>query len=264
MRFYLGAVTKYQVHSPLVFELVESVLEDERWYYAFSDVEAVRRKMLQSPVLLEMEDYGAPEAGEQPHVYRIPLRRLAPRISSSPRQGRWLFRLAQLRQPQRMLELGAGVGVGAMYLRSGAPEATFISLEGSEACAHVARANLGILGLNRRANVLSGPFQKTLPEALEKLGQPDLVFFDGHHQLAPTLDYFEQCLKTAHEKTLFVFDDIYWSAAMTAAWNRIKQHPRVTLTVDCFDLAFVFITPDIKEKQHFRIVPARFKPWKMW
>jgi predicted O-methyltransferase YrrM len=93
------------------------------------------------------------------------------------------------------------------------------------------------------------------------MGQVDLVFFDGHHQAAPTLAYFEQCLPYAHSRTLFVFDDIYASEEMTAAWSHIRQHERLTLTVDCFDLAFAFFHPEMREKQHLRLVPTQWKPW---
>lgn len=48
LNFYRQAATKYQLHSPFVFELANAVLEDTRWYYAFRDVEALRRRMLDS------------------------------------------------------------------------------------------------------------------------------------------------------------------------------------------------------------------------
>jgi len=264
LRFFAAAKTRYQVHSPFVFEWVNAVLEDRRWYYAFEDIEAVRREMLASPVVLDMDDYGAASDGQAPIQGQVPLRRIARSAASSPGQGRMLFRTVQWLRPERMLELGTSVGVGAMYLAAAARQAQFMSLEGSEACAHIARTNLGILDLHHHAEVVSGPFQETLAPALEKLGQVDLVFFDGHHREAATLDYLERCLPHTHAGTVLVFDDIHWSAEMTAAWEKIKAHPKVALTIDCFDLGFVFLNPDIGVKQHFRLVPLRCKPWKVF
>lgn len=263
-RFYYSADTRFQVHSPFVFELVNQVLEDRRWYYAFRDVEAIRANMLNSPVQLEVADFGAAAVGHSPVRREMPLRRLARRSASSPAQGRRLFRLANWLKPARMLELGTSVGVGAMYLTSAVRESRFISLEGSDACAHIARANLGILNLHRHAEIIVGPFQQTLQPALQELGQVDMAFFDGHHRKMPTLEYFEEVLGHSHDRSVLVFDDIYWSAEMTDAWKRIQNHPRVTLTVDCFDLGFVFVNPEFKSKQHFRLVPAFWKPWKIW
>lgn len=264
LRFYLAADTRYQVHSPFVFEFAGEVLEDDRWYYAFEDVEAIRARMLNSDVTLNMTDYGASDAGKAPVEKQAPLRGVARVAASSPAQGRRLFRLVRWLKPGRILELGTSVGVGAMYLAAAAREARLLSLEGSEACVHVARANLGILNLNHRAEVIQGAFSDTLPGALQSLGQVDLAFFDGHHRKAPTVAYFEQCLSHVHERSVLVFDDVYWSPEMTAAWEQIRQHPRVTLSIDCYDLAFVFFNPDIKEKQHFRLTPSAWKPWKKW
>lgn len=264
LRFYLAADTRFQVHSPFVFEFSNAVLEDDRWFYAFEDVEAIRARMLKSDVILNMTDYGASDDGKAPVQKQVPLRRIARVAASSPAQGRRLFRLAEWLKPRRMLELGASVGVGAMYLAAAVRDARLLSLEGSEACTHVARANLGILNLNHRADVIQGVFGDTLPRALQALGMADLVFVDGHHRQMPTVSYFEQCLPYLHERSVLVFDDIYWSPEMTTAWQQIKQHPRVTLSIDCYDLAFVFFNPDIKEKQHFRLVPSAWKPWKKW
>jgi predicted O-methyltransferase YrrM len=254
LKFYWQAVTKYQLHSPFVFELANAVLEDGRWYYAFRDVERVRGKMLESGVKL------APPS--PPKEGGVAVRQVVRRASSSPCQGRMLFRLANWAAPKTMLELGTSLGVGAMYLASGMRSARFITLEGCADFAQVARTNLEILDL-KNAEVVTGEFEKTLPKALEKLQTLDFVFLDGNHRPEPTLQYFESCLRFAHEKTVLVFDDAYWSPGMAQAWEQIKRHPRVTLTVDFFELSLAFINPEFREKQHFKVVPKAWKPWKL-
>lgn len=260
--FYAAADTRYQLHSPFLFELANSVLEDQRWYYAFSDIETLRRKMLHSDLVLDMSDYGRVALGEKPIARRVPVRHLAEVAASNADQGQFLFRLIQWLQPQRILELGASVGIGTMYMAAAAPKAQIHTLEGSADCARVATANLEILGLHQHCTVHQGPFEATLPPVLQTLGQVDLIFFDGHHQMEATRFYFGQCLPFIHEQSVLVFDDIHWSAGMNAAWKEIQDHPKVTLTVDCFDLGLVFFNPDFKAKQHVRLVPTRWKPWK--
>ncbi|GAB4490786.1 MAG: class I SAM-dependent methyltransferase [Saprospiraceae bacterium] len=258
LKFYWNAVTKYQLHSPFVFDLVNAVLEDERWYYAFRDVERVRGKMLESAVKLEVTDFGTGKTKRHASV-----RQVARQSSSSPRQGRMLFRLANWASPTTVLELGTSLGVGAMYLASGMRSAKFITLEGCADFAQVARTNLEILEL-KNAEVVTGEFDQTLPQVLQNLQKLDFVFFDGNHRPEPTLRYFETCLPFSHENTVFVFDDAYWSPDMTQAWEQIKQHPRVTLTVDFFDLSLAFIASEFREKQHFKVVPKTWKPWKIF
>lgn len=255
--FYRNAVTKYQLHSPFVYELSSAVLEDGRWYYAFRDVEAMRSKMLASDVKLEVEDFGTGRPKRNASV-----RLVARQAGSSPRQGRMLFRLANWAAPTTMLELGTSLGISTMYLASGMRSARLVSLEGCTDYARVARANLDLLEL-KNAEVVEGEFEKTLPAALESLQSLDFVFFDGNHRPEPTLRYFAACLPFAHAKTVFAFDDAYWSPGMTQAWEYIKQHPRVTLTVDFFELSLAFINPDFREKQHLKVVPVAWKPWKI-
>ncbi len=265
VHFWLKAKTLYQTHSPLAFEWVQSVLEDERHYYAFDDIEALRRQMLSSSLTLDVEDYGRADEQGRPMHRRVSLRRLAKHASSPSLQGRWLFRTAQWLRPQRLLELGTGLGVGTAYLAAGVGRgARVVSLEGCPACAQVAEAHLDMLRLGDRVRIRSGPFVQTLPQALRDLGTLDFVFFDGHHRGAATVAYFEQCLPLAHAQTIFAFDDIYWSADMTKAWQHIRAHPRVTLSIDCYELTFAFFHPALREKQHLTLAPTSWKPWKRW
>lgn len=257
-RFYTTAVTQYQLHSTFVFELASAVLEEKRWYYAFRDVERLRDKMLSSDRVLQVRDFGTGTDR------REPLKKMVRRAASPAGQGQKLFRLANWANPRTMLELGASVGIGTLYLASGARQAKFITLEGCPETAGVARANLEIMGFQDKVAVLTGSFDTTLQTALQQLKMLDLVYFDGHHRREPTLEYFEQCLAFAHDKTVFLFDDMHWSEEMAAAWTSIQQHTRVTLTVDFFDLSLAFINPDFRQKQHWNVVPSRWKLWKFF
>jgi len=256
--FYLHAITQYQIHSPFVFELATAMLEDDRDYYAFRDVELLRKKMLESNVWLDRVDYGAQE-GQR----REMLRKVVANAASSPKQGKMLLRLANHLHPQTMLELGTSTGIGALYLASGARNAHLRTLEGCPQTAAVARNNVEMLGLHH-VEVTDGPFEQTLLPALKDLKAIDLFYLDGNHRPEPTLQYFEQCLPYAKPNAVFVFDDMYWSAGMTDAWKKIQQHPKVTLTVDFFSISLVFIDPAFKQQQHFRVVATRHKPWKIF
>lgn len=260
VRFYFKAVTRYQVHSPFVFNLTEHTLQDTRLYYAFQEIEALRQKMLASNISLEVEDFGSRGNG-QTHTRR--LSDIARRSASSPEQGRMLFKIAQQFEPTTVLEMGSSVGVGTMYLRSACPNARFISLEGSRQIAATAQANFEVLNIPAPEFQI-GPFENTLKNALKALGRLDLVFIDGNHRPEPTREYFETCLAYAHENTVFIFDDMHGDQGMETAWAQLKAHPKVSLSVDFFELSLLFISPDFKEKQHFNIVQSGLKPWKIF
>ncbi|MFD1079748.1 O-methyltransferase, partial [Longispora fulva] len=77
-------------------------------------------------------------------------------------------------------------------------------------------------------------------------------YFDGNHQKKATLEYFEKLFPTAHNDSVFIFDDIHWSKEMEEAWEEIKAHPAVRVTIDTFSWGFVFFRRE-QEKEHFTI-----------
>ncbi|HHM20703.1 MAG TPA: SAM-dependent methyltransferase, partial [Bacteroidetes bacterium] len=68
VRFYFGAKTKYDVHSPFVYEFVREVLEDDRWYYAFDEIENLRAYMLNDQRTIRIKDRGAGSQVEKKKV----------------------------------------------------------------------------------------------------------------------------------------------------------------------------------------------------
>jgi predicted O-methyltransferase YrrM len=74
----------------------------------------------------------------------------------------------------------------------------------------------------------------------------DFVFFDANHQKQPTLQYFNQCIAKANKNGIFVFDDIHWSEGMEQAWEIVKQHPKVTTSIDLYHMGILFFNPELK------------------
>jgi hypothetical protein len=62
---------------------------------------------------------------------------------------------------------------------------------------------------------------------------------------------------------VLIFDDIYWSDEMAAAWEKIKLNSAVTLSVDLFYFGIVFFKKEFKEKQHFTLIPYPYKFWQI-
>jgi predicted O-methyltransferase YrrM len=260
LSFYSRAATLYQVHSPFVFNLTREVLEDRRSYYAFDAVEGLRRELLRSGETVLHTDWGTGGGAAPGQARRTTVGRLVRRAASSPEQGRRLFRLAQALEAGRILEIGTSLGIGALYLASACRGGRMIGLEGCPDCAERARRHALRLDLPH-LEVRDGEFDQTLLPALREL-RPDLVFLDGNHRREATERYFLACLPFAHDRTAFVFDDVHASAGMSAAWRAVQDHPRVTLTIDWFGLSVAFINPVFIKKQHFRLLPFRWKPWK--
>ncbi len=238
------------VHSPFVFDFIIHVLNDKRAFYAHTQIEYLRNKLLQDSRTIEVEDMGAGSA--QGTTRRRLISDLTKYAAKPKKYGQLLFRIAHYLQPAHILELGTSLGISTSYLASADTRIPVITLEGAPLVAMEALKNFDTLGL-QNIRLIQGNFDNTLPRILAATGTPNLVFVDGNHRKAATLHYFEQLVQRAGTDTVFIFDDIHWSGEMEEAWEQIKKHEAVTLTIDLFFLGLVFFRTEIKEPQHFRI-----------
>ena len=62
----------------------------------------------------------------------------------------------------------------------------------------------------------------------------------------------ENLFSYMHNDTVLIFNSIYNNATNTTLWEDIKQHPKVTVTIDVFRLGFVFIRHE-QAKENFSI-----------
>jgi len=258
VKYYFRAKTRYNVHSPFLFDFTETVLEDDRWYYAFSEIETLRRMLLTNRTPLQITDLGAGPQASPAKVRTVAI--LAKYSANQPFACRMLFRIVQRYKPRTMLELGTSLGISTGYQAAAALSARMITIEG---CPNIGRQALENLERMKAGNVamLQGRFEEMLPVALKELDRLDYVFIDGNHRKEPTLKYYGECLAHAHDGSVFVFDDIHWSAGMEQAWEAIKSHPKVRVTVDLFFFGVVFFRSENAEKEHFTLIKWAWKPW---
>jgi predicted O-methyltransferase YrrM len=249
LKYYLTARTKHDVHSPFVFDFVTNVINKKNLVPEFDRIENRRKELLKDDKIINVTDFGTAFKG--PKTYRRKISAITYHSAKPAKYAQLLYRIVNYFKPGNLLELGTSFGISTMYMSSANREARIITLEGCSETAKVATENFEQTGLKNIEQV-TGDFNYTLDEAINKFENLDFVFFDGNHQKEPTLNYFQKCLTKSHNQSIFIFDDINWSAQMKEAWKEIKDHPRVTVTIDLFILGIVFFNPDLT-KQNFTI-----------
>lgn len=238
------------VHSPFVFEFISKVLKDTKQYDCYPIIEKQRKALLENSETIEVEDFGAGSAVIKSN------KRVVKNIAASslkPKKfARLLFRIVRHYQPATILELGTSLGITTAYLAKGNEQGKVFTCEGSASIAAIAQKNFATLQI-KNIGLIQGDFAKTLQPLLQQSGKIGLAFIDGNHRKEPTLEYFSELLNFSTASTILIFDDIHWSEEMEAAWEQIKSHPPVMLTIDLFFIGLVLINPDFKVKQHFVI-----------
>lgn len=240
---------KFRVHSPFVYQFFTEIIRDTNRYADYQDIEDLVDAMKNERQLLETTGFGASSGGL---AYQTNYERVGKIVKTSSvqrRTGRLLYRIARNAKAGNIIELGTSLGISTMYLAKGAPQAVIHSLEGCSAKTTRAERNFNKLGITNVRNHI-GHFDILLDQVISEIDTIDILFMDGNHRQEPTLKYFELCLEKAGNDSIFIFDDIRWSQGMKNAWETIKTNPRVSVSIDLFNIGLVFFRKE-SSKQDF-------------
>ncbi|THF49899.1 class I SAM-dependent methyltransferase [Flavobacterium supellecticarium] len=249
LKFLWHSKNQHGVHSPFVFRLVTKCFYDKKSKPEYATLGNYRKALLQNTSTISVTDFGAGSRVFKSNNRSVA--HIAKNAGISKKRARLLFRLVRYFQPENILEIGTSLGLATASLASGNSKANITTIEGCPETARIARENMTTFGYNNIDSVVS-EFQAYLNTSTNQNTTYDLIYFDGNHQKEATLRYFDTLLPTITNDTLWIFDDIHWSADMEEAWQKIKEHPQVTVTIDTFQWGLVFFRRE-QEKEHFII-----------
>ena len=149
----------------------------------------------------------------------------------------WLLKLTGAK---RVLEIGAFVGVSAMYFADALPpDGRVVTIEKFDHFAGIARRNFAANGLADRIELVEGDAHEVLPTVADR-GPFDFAFIDGNKERYA--DYFRLVEPMMSDRSVIVVDDVFFHgdalsptplsekgrgvraflelAASTANWNR--------------------------------------------
>ncbi|WP_020567508.1 O-methyltransferase [Neolewinella persica] len=302
LRWYAGAGTRYDVHSPHLVEFLREVYNDDRHYHAFDLINSVRAYWRRKSGTVKLRALGAPSKTTRKNERTVSS--LVATNAIDDQCGRFLFRLAIWLEAQNILEFGTNAGISTLYLHAADTRARLDTVEGNPDVAALAQETFTKAGsgpglqahvslfqdwLDRQrqtsaASKAVSPLRGRGEEANERSKQRrasgarmssrqpitnreslvplDLFFLDGDHREQPTLDYVNQLLPRTTENSVFVIADIHWSPGMERAWEALKQLPEVTASVDVYHFGLLFFKPGVN-KVHISLIRTRFKPWRI-
>jgi predicted O-methyltransferase YrrM len=241
--YYFSAKTKYDIHSPFVFEFVTKVLNQKKASNEqIENIEKIRRDLLHSSLLINVEDFGAGSSSQQTILHKV--KDIVKNSSKSSKYANLLYRLINYYKLTNILELGTSAGISSMYMA--VASGNVVTIEGCPETAKLAGENFNKLGFENIQQRI-GNIDELLPEIASQQTF-DCVFFDANHTEEATIRYFELCLKSIKNESVFIFDDINWSDGMKKAWHNIKQHASVKVTIDLFFMGIVFFRKELSKE----------------
>ena len=249
LKFLWNSKNEHAVHSPFVFHLVTKCFYDRKLKPEYQVLKNYRNSLLENKNTIEVTDFGAGSKVFKSNSRQIS--KIAKTAGISQKRAELLFRITNYFQPESVLEIGTSLGLATSALALGNKKSKIITLEGCPETAKIAQDQLKKFNINNVESVAK-EFKTYFENCQLSTVNYQLIYFDGNHSKKATLDYFEILLPTINNETIWIFDDIHWSAEMEEAWEIIKTHSKVTVTIDTFQWGLVFFRKE-QEKEHFVI-----------
>jgi hypothetical protein len=226
----------YGVHSPFVFDLLTTVIEENGCYYCYEDLNTVRRQLLQN----------RGDIGYNNRKYTV--KEYLKRFCFSEREDRLLFRLANRFKPRTIYTIGSDLGLAPLYLTAYFKTAHCVVIEPEADAAAFARNYAG--KYSRSKIDISGSFD--IPE------EGAIDFFVWGRSLVTervtrnNFSYraFEKILPYMNDKSVMVISDINSLKENRNAWKKVCAHPKVTVTLDLCSLGIVLFSPELNRKTY--------------
>lgn len=210
-------------------------------------IEKGRKRLLKDRRSIVVTDYGS---GGEKNKNRLRKVSDIARSSAIPRKyGKLLSNMCSAFGGSHIIELGTSLGISTLYLASGSGKATVHTLEGCPETSRIAAENFNNWTLSD-IKMYCGPFDQTLGVIEREKFVPGLVFIDGDHRKESVIRYFYKVAEMSDDKTVIVLDDIHDTPGMNEAWIEIKNHNKVSVTVDIFRFGIVFFRKGIPRSDY--------------
>lgn len=248
LNYRLTAYTEHDLHSPFLYNFYIELIKNELPFGDFEELNQIRKELLKDSTKIEYTDLGAGSKKLSSDI-RI-IKQIARYGIAQKKQAEFLYRLVNKFNPSTIVELGTSLGLSTLYLSKAAPRSSVYTIEG---CSDLVDFSTNLFQKHNVRNIqtINGNFDTTFPKLLQSIDSLDIFYIDGNHAYEPTMLYFKMALEKKNTKSVFVFDDIYWSESMQQAWKEICAHPQVTISLDLFYFGIVFFRTEQKNKEHF-------------
>lgn len=244
----LQSKNQYAVHSPFIYDFLVKCLYTKIPKNHKIKLRLFRNTILNSTEVLEVKDKGI---GSQ--LFKSSNRKvneITRYAGMTWHQSKLMNKLIHYLNVKTVLELGTSVGLGSLAMSVNRPNTAVETIEGCPNTSSFARKQFKILDLDN-VKVFNYDFSFFLNNISERK-EYDLIYLDGHHQKAATLEYFNLLQKHIHQYSVVILDDIYWSKGMQEAWEIICNHENVKVSIDLYFWGIVFFNPNLS-KQHYKI-----------
>ena len=217
-KYISKAKNLHGIHSPFVYELLDSVIYNKTNFSEYQTVETIRKQLLSRTDEIEITDLGAGST-----VNKSNKRKVADIAKNSAKGGKWgelLFRLARRFEPEMMIELGTSLGIGSLYQSLGNPHGKLTTFEGCPNTAEIAQEQFNTAQVN--PSIIKGNFDYTLQPYLDSIEK--LAFLDVR------LQNIQEPIRKKHSYVLGPLGEAVWGQHKINDWTEFQARSSDRLT----------------------------------
>lgn len=219
----------YGIHSPFVYDLITSVIEEKKRYYCYEQYNLVRLQLMQDKRKVTVRNR------------TMSIKKAIETCCFTEAENRLLFRLANRFQPETILLVGSNFGLTPLHLTAYSKDSTCVVVEPEPSIAAIANDYLEKYAL---ASIVLRNSLIDIPERL------DFVVWSYPIDSIP----LEPFLSYMNVNSVMVVYGINDSQNNKERWRQICIHPQVTVTIDFLRIGIVFFNPRYHQKTYKSIV----------
>jgi predicted O-methyltransferase YrrM len=233
-RFKAGHNRGFGIHSPYLYRLITSVLEEKCPYYHYARVESLRKELKTDLCLFDKRTKN----------------RFSFRYNKTEAHcGQLLFRLIQDGHYQTLLELGTTTGLETQYMALANSEARCLSITSSAELAAIAQK--GFIKQNIQNIVLQiVQNDKDIENIINSLERIDFVLFNNILSSKRISDLLESCLLKKTNGSIFAFKNIHSNPDNDKLWKKIRKRADVQVTMDLYHLGIVVFNTELEKRNY--------------
>ncbi len=246
IKYFLSSQTRYEIHSPFLYNLVTGPINDKNDYPEYRLMKSINKDVYED--LFRSNDAKTKEFLELPS---IGLRKQRKNIVKNNKYHRLVFRLIRYFNPKTIIDLGSFTGLSAIHMSIASPESQIITFPCSQLTYNLLYDNISRIDFNNI--ILSEIFSASLSSQFENKNQKiDLICINRFCEPGEILKIIEDSIPFLSNESFMIIRDLNNNDKNRSLWNHMKAHKKTTVTVDLFNLGIIFFNKELS-KENFII-----------
>ncbi len=229
----------HQIHSPFLFRLITTVIEDKKKYPEYTILKILRQKSSES--LHELKDPTTLSIFSNANIEKQKYRKLYRQLELPEKYCNLLFRLIREFKPKTVLSYGPSLGVhlGAMGL----------AIPSIQVWQIIESIELKIVTENllEQSNIANIEYLSDYSAVTEN---PEFVLINDPWNPQRTENSLKKHVQCSHPPKVIIVRGIHHSQAMEKIWRGITEDKNVQITLDHFETGLVLLKAGL-QKENF-------------